>query len=100
MIPLDQPGINVMEGTDRVFLALNQSVDPNTDEDWKNVSAWIQQTKEEREAKAERKYIGNGKIVWSSGSTTTQDPQSQYNQAVNQQQATAGGDAETDDLPF
>ncbi len=29
-----------------------------------NVSAWISQSKEEREAKAPKKYIGNGKVVF------------------------------------
>ena len=29
-----------------------------------NVSAWIAQSKEEREAKTPKKYIGNGKVVF------------------------------------
>lgn len=33
-----------------------------------NVSAYISQTKEEREAEKKRFYIGNGKTFWSNGS--------------------------------
>ena len=33
-----------------------------------NVSAIIPQTKEEREAKKAKQYIGNGKIFWTDGS--------------------------------
>jgi len=29
-----------------------------------NVSAWNAQTKEERAAKANRQFIGNGKVIW------------------------------------
>lgn len=29
-----------------------------------NVSIWTRQTKEERDSKAEREYIGEGEVVW------------------------------------
>ncbi len=32
-----------------------------------NVSAYDSQTKEEREAKKNRNYIGNGKVIWTEG---------------------------------
>ncbi len=33
-----------------------------------NVSAYVSQTKEDREAKKPRYYVGNGKVFWSDGS--------------------------------
>jgi hypothetical protein len=32
-----------------------------------NVAVWVQQTKEEREAKVQKKYVGNGKVQWTDG---------------------------------
>ena len=32
-----------------------------------NVSMYLEQTKEEREAKAKRTYVGNGRVVWTDG---------------------------------
>jgi hypothetical protein len=41
------------------------SVDEKVDNYGNNVSAWISQTKEQRESKASRTYVGNGKVVFS-----------------------------------
>ena len=35
-----------------------------------NVSAYVSQTKEQREAKAQRFYVGNGKCFWTDGKIT------------------------------
>lgn len=32
-----------------------------------NASIYVQQTKEEREAKAKKVYVGNGKVQWTDG---------------------------------
>lgn len=44
--------------------AITISVNDKVDNYGNNVSAWIAQTKEERESKAPKKYIGNGKVVF------------------------------------
>jgi hypothetical protein len=41
------------------------SVDEKVDNYGNNVSGWISQTKEQRESKASRTYVGNGKVVFS-----------------------------------
>jgi hypothetical protein len=33
-----------------------------------NASIYVSQTKEENEAKKQRSYVGNGKVVWNNGS--------------------------------
>ena len=40
------------------------SIDDKVDNFGNNVSAWIAQTKEERESKAKRNYFGNGKVIY------------------------------------
>lgn len=60
-----------------------------------NVSAYDSQTKEEREAKKNRDYIGNGKVVWTDGSIVVAEREEQ----VAQPQTTV--EVESDgDLPF
>lgn len=49
------------------------SINDETDDYGNNVAMWLQQTKEEREAKAKRTYIGNGKVVWNDGNIMTAD---------------------------
>ena len=49
-----------------------------------NAGMWDQQTKEERDAKTERHYTGNAKVVWTDGKVAV---------AVKQEQ-------ESNDLPF
>jgi hypothetical protein len=55
-----------------------------------NVSLTDSQTKEEREAKKSKNYIGNGTVVWTDGSI----------KAVKKEQATASAKEVASDLPF
>ena len=52
-----------------------------------NTSIFVNQTKEEREAKKPKDYIGNGKVVWNDGNITNAEKE------VKEEVA-------TDDLPF
>jgi len=50
-----------------VYLNLTMSVNDET-RFGNNASIYISQTKEENEAKKQRSYVGNGKVVWNNGS--------------------------------
>ena len=52
-----------------VFVNLTMSVDDET-RFGNNTSIYVSQTKEEREAKKNRTYLGNGKVVWNNGVIT------------------------------
>lgn len=43
------------------------SINDNVDNYGNNVVVYETQTKEEREAKAKKTYLGNGKVVWTDG---------------------------------
>jgi len=62
-----------------VTISLNDQVDPYGN----NVSVWEEQTKEERDAKAQRNFLGNGKIVFDSeaGKAPAQQQNSGFGQA-------------------
>ena len=53
----------------------------------------VEQTKEERDAKAPKTYLGNVKVVWTNGSNVEPAPR-------DNQSAPAPAPAETEDLPF
>jgi len=55
-----------------------------------NASIYISQTKEENEAKKQRTYLGNGKVVWNNG--TIVNAEKQVKEAVQ--------DEVGSDLPF
>ena len=50
------------------YLNLTISVDDETKAYGNNVSTYHAQTKEEREAKENRLYLGNGRVIWTDGS--------------------------------
>ena len=54
----------------------------------------VEQTKEERDAKAPKTYLGNVKVVWTNGSNVEPAPRD------NQQAAPAPAPAVDEDLPF
>ena len=45
-------------------IATTISINDRLDNFGQNVGEWIAQTKEEREAKKERNFVGNGKVVY------------------------------------
>jgi len=47
------------------YLKLTLALNDEPDEYGNHVSAWEEQTQEERSAKAGKNYLGNGKVFWS-----------------------------------
>jgi len=52
------------------YLNITVSVQDETNQYGQNVSVYHEQTKEEREAKTNRDYLGNGKVFWTDGNIT------------------------------
>ena len=57
----------------------------------------VEQSKEEREAKADKTYLGNVKVVWTNGTNVATAPRAGATAAPPPQAAPAAAD---DDLPF
>jgi len=74
-----------------VYYNFTLSVNDETNNYSQNVSAFDSQTKEEREAKKEKFYLGNGKVVWTDGSCKTAERQEDKTEVVEN---------ESPDLPF
>jgi hypothetical protein len=49
------------------YLNVTIAINDETNQYGQNVSAWLTQSKEERDEEAERVYVGNGKTLWTDG---------------------------------
>jgi hypothetical protein len=67
------------------------SISDETNQYGQNVVMYEQQSKEERENKVPKKYIGNGNVIWNDGKITNADKK-EVNNATKVE--------EKDDLPF
>ena len=54
-----------------VYYNLTVSINDDTNQFGQNVTAIDSQTKEEREAKKPKTYLGNGSVVWNDGKITS-----------------------------
>ena len=71
------PKEKFVKGKKGVYYNLTISVNDDTNQFGQNVSAFDSQTKEEREAKKPKQYIGNGKVVWTDGKCTKAQQEAQ-----------------------
>ena len=72
-------------------------VNDDTNQYGQNVAASMNQSKEQREAKEAKNYVGNGKVVWTSDGTIKVADRVEDGVTASEQ-STAG--RETPDLPF
>ena len=86
--------LNAKQGKEAEGVKLTISLSDQPNNFGQNVSAYVAQTKEQRDAKTPLFYVGNGKTFWSKGET----PCPQREQPTQAPQpVTAAND---DDLPF
>lgn len=74
----------LIKGEKGQYLNLTISLNDQKDNYGNDCSAWQSQSKEERDAKAQRNFLGNGKVVWSGESAP----------------ASQGSSSDTYELPF
>ncbi len=70
-VSLDLSKIDKTKVKDGKYLNAVVAIGDETNQYGQNASMYISQSKEEREAKEVRTYIGNGKVVWNDGSIVT-----------------------------
>ena len=86
--------LNAKLGKESEGVKLTISLSDQASKYGQNVSAYVSQTKEQREADTPKFYVGNGKTFWSKGETPV--PQREEQQQAPQP---VTSDKE-DDLPF
>ncbi len=90
------PKDKIIQGKKGKYLPVSITVNDEEDQVGNFGPIIVDQTKEEREAKAAKTYLGNVRVVWSNG-TFPSPPAFQGGQAKAQPKASA---AKEDDLPF
>ena len=78
----------LFKGAKGTYLGLTCSMNDEPDQFGNNVSAWIEQTQEERQGGENKTYLGNGKVFWSDSGNVSSQPQQQSNAVAD------------DNLPF
>src|SRR5690606_18867969 len=77
-------------------ISLTVSINDETNKWGQNVSAYVSQSKEDREAKKNRFFVGNGKTFWTDGKISVAEKKAEN--VV--QDAVIVDDDDTDSLPF
>lgn len=89
-LSIDATKITKARMKDGKYINITINIDDKEDKYGNNVSCWENQTKEERESKAKRNYLGNGKVLYTSGEV----------HRPGSGQASAPQSREVDDVPF
>lgn len=72
------------------------SINEEANQYGQNLSAYVAQTKEQREAKKDKFYVGNGKVFWTDGKIGLPKKKEEVHEAKPMNTA----EEEADDLPF
>ena len=87
------PKDKIYEGKKGKYLPITITINDEVDQFGNQGPVIVQQSKEEREAKSEKVYLGNAKVVWTNGDNVDVAPRE--NTAAPPAQAQP-----VDDLPF
>lgn len=67
-------------------ISITISANDETNDYGQNVTSYVSQSKEDREAKKNKFYVGNGKVYWSNGKVTLAEKKAEAKQAPAQVQ--------------
>jgi hypothetical protein len=87
--------LKTIEAKGEKGVSIDISINETSNDYGQNLSAYVSQTKEQRESKTPRYYVGNGKCFWTDGVIKVAEKKAEVHNAVPIPQATP-----TDDLPF
>ena len=86
--------LNAKQGKESEGVKITISLSDQASKFGQNVSAYVSQTKDQRDAETPKFYVGNGKTFWSKGET----PVPQREEQQHEQQPVKS--EKDDDLPF
>ena len=89
------PKDKIINGKKGKYLPITITLNDELDNYGNNGPVTVQQTKEERDAKVEKVYLGNVKVVWTNGDNVAAAPKSETPVAPAQVKEEV-----VDDLPF
>ena len=90
------PKNKIIEGKKGKYLPITITLNDEVDQFGNQGPIQVEQSKEERDAKVAKVYLGNVKVVWTNGSNVATAPRTDGGQSQPAQRAPAP----VDDLPF
>jgi hypothetical protein len=93
----DIPKDKIINGKKGKYLPITITLNDEVDQFGNQGPVMVEQSKEERDAKMAKVYLGNVKVVWTNGTNVGAAPRQDAGQPVAQRAAAA---VVEDDLPF
>ena len=90
----DIPKDKIINGKKGKYLPITITINDEVDQFGNQGPVMVEQTKEERDAKVAKVYLGNVKVVWTNGDNVAAAPR------TDQPQQAAVSQPQDDDLPF
>tara|TARA_R100000458_G_C8172501_1_gene172444 strand:- start:389 stop:706 length:318 start_codon:yes stop_codon:yes gene_type:complete len=91
------PKDKIITGKKGKYIPITITLNDELDQFGNNGPVIVQQTKEERETKVDKIYLGNVKVVWTNGTNVEVPPRDDQPQQTNVEPKSI---IEEDDLPF
>jgi len=91
------PKDKIIKGKKGQYLPMTLTINDEVDTYGNQGPVVVEQSKEEREGKVDKVYLGNAKVVWTNGENVEKAP---WNDAQNGGGPIAPAVADDDDLPF
>ena len=90
------PKHKIIDGKKGKYLPITITINDEADQFGNQGPITVEQSKDERDAKAAKVYLGNVKVVWTNGTNVAAAPRQDSGAPVAQK----GAPAPVDDLPF
>ena len=94
------PKDKIIEGKKGKYLPITITLNDELDQFGNNGPVTVQQTKDERDAKQDKVYLGNVKVVWTNGENVAAAPRDGGPAPATQAAAPQAPAEVEDDLPF
>lgn len=96
----DIPKDKIIAGKKGKYLPITITINDEPDQFGNQGPVMVEQSKEERDAKMAKVYLGNVKVVWTNGTNVAAAPRQDSGAPVDRRMAAAAAPAPEDDLPF
>lgn len=93
----DIPKDKIINGKKGKYLPITITINDEVDQFGNQGPVMVEQSKDERDSKAAKVYLGNVKVVWTNGTNVAAAPRQDAGAPVDRRMAAA---AVEDDLPF
>ena len=94
------PKDKIIDGKKGKYLPITITLNDELDQFGNNGPVCVQQTKEERDAKTDKVYLGNVKVVWTNGDNVEAAPKAVDASHTGAQKPVMIKEEVVDDLPF